>query len=234
MEQKCGGLGTEWWGVIEGHPNYSVSNLGRVRSEARWLSNRIGVRRFWGSRILVPGFGGSGYLCIVLDRKNCWVHKLVARAFIPNLGRKRCVNHIDGNKTNNRMGNLEWVTHQENMDALMRSIGEDELVGNMKLTRRQVCDIQERVGNESDVDLAAEFGVCGETVRILRRSVGIHLSSGASGSRNGNVKLNDDKVVEIRRRQKQGVGIADLAEAYGVGRGSILDVLRRRTWRHVK
>ena len=56
-----------------------------------------------------------GYRELILNGKNHRVHRLVAEAFIPNPNGFREVNHIDGNKQNNSVKNLEWVTHSENM-----------------------------------------------------------------------------------------------------------------------
>ena len=74
--------------------------------------------RFRESVILKPGVSNTGYEIVVLRKNNksksCSVHRLVAIAFIENESRKRCVNHVDGNKRNNSVGNLEWSTHSEN------------------------------------------------------------------------------------------------------------------------
>ena len=55
-----------------------------------------------------------GYLSVVVRRKTHMLHRLVAQAFIPNPDNKPFVNHIDGNKLNNRVENLEWCTTAEN------------------------------------------------------------------------------------------------------------------------
>jgi len=55
-----------------------------------------------------------GYQTVVIRRKTHMIHRLVAQAFIPNPDKKPCVNHIDGNKLNNHVSNLEWCSVQEN------------------------------------------------------------------------------------------------------------------------
>lgn len=71
-------------------------------------------------KVRKPQLTNNGYHEIGLYNKGkdkyCPVHRLVAKAFIPNPDNKPFVNHIDGNKINNHVNNLEWVTHQENME----------------------------------------------------------------------------------------------------------------------
>lgn len=89
-----------------------MSNLGNVKS--------LKYRRTGKERILKPRNNGCGYLYVVLckngNRRLFKIHRLVAKAFIPNPKNKREVNHKDENKTNNFVDNLEWVTSKENIN----------------------------------------------------------------------------------------------------------------------
>ena len=93
----------ENWKVIEEHPSYSVSNIGRVKNNKT-------------NRVLKQEIRKNGYHCVKLDKKNCLTHRLVAKAFIPNPNNLPCVNHKDENPENNMMENLEWCTTQYNTE----------------------------------------------------------------------------------------------------------------------
>ena len=94
----------ESWKVIYDFPNYEISNYGNVRNNTKIVKS-------------VPN--KHGYNVVVLcngTRKSVNVHRLVAAAFIPNPDNKPCVDHIDGDRTNNHADNLRWVTVKENQN----------------------------------------------------------------------------------------------------------------------
>ena len=107
----------EIWLPIKDYPNYEVSNLGRVRA-LKYYSN---VTKKYYDRILVLKVKTNrwGYNFVGISnrngRKSKIVHRLVAETFIPNVNGLREVNHIDGNKQNNRVENLEWCTRSQNL-----------------------------------------------------------------------------------------------------------------------
>lgn len=104
----------ELWLPIPGHPNYEVSSLGRVKSLARKHRVRNGHYCMTKERILRPAINQNGYLHLSVDGKDCRVHRIVAATFIDNSNNYRDVNHKNGDKTDNRVSNLEWVSHSQN------------------------------------------------------------------------------------------------------------------------
>ncbi|MCT4402561.1 NUMOD4 domain-containing protein [Leuconostoc suionicum] len=113
----------EIWKDIIGYEGlYQVSTLGRVKSveKTRAYINRGKKRNFHRKeRILKLANGRGDYKLITLSKndnsKTFRVHRLVAQAFIPNPENKPQVNHIDEDKSNNSLNNLEWVSSYENM-----------------------------------------------------------------------------------------------------------------------
>ena len=90
---------------IVGHPNYAVNILGEVKNV---LSGRI----------LKPQLNPNGYLHVTLSTNNKrtypLVHRLLAIHFIPNPENKKCVDHINRIRSDNRIENLRWATNAEN------------------------------------------------------------------------------------------------------------------------
>jgi hypothetical protein len=112
---------TEIWKDIPGYDGlYQISNFGRVKSLDRVTKRSDGKVKSFRERILKPGTNKQGYLTVALSKygkpKTKQVHQLVAIAFLnhkPN-GHTLVVNHINFNKTDNRLENLEIVTTREN------------------------------------------------------------------------------------------------------------------------
>lgn len=105
------------WKDIKGYEGlYQVSSDGRVKSLKRIARNNRTV----GGKIRKPKIDKDGYYCVSLwtdgVSKEHFIHRLVAQAFIPNPDNKPCIDHINTNKTDNRVENLKWCTHKENIN----------------------------------------------------------------------------------------------------------------------
>lgn len=98
----------EIWKTLADYQDYQISNKGRIRS---LIKNK--------KRILKIQKDSDGYCVIIIKTKNSYknyiISRLVASYFIENPLNKKEVNHKNGNKLNNKVNNLEWVTHAENM-----------------------------------------------------------------------------------------------------------------------
>jgi len=155
---------------------YSITHEGKVYSHHH--------KRY------LKSFVNTNYLRVNLSIggvvKKCRVHRLVAEAFIPNTENKSQINHIDGDKLNNNVSNLEWVTASENT--------------------KHAYDL------------------------------GLHKQTGTF---NGNSKLTEKEVIEIRkvwsktRGLKLGITQKDLADKYKVSNKTISAIILRKTWSHI-
>jgi hypothetical protein len=115
LEVICENL--EVFKPVMGYKNYyEISNKGTIKSLPR--RGRVGLRIYGGS-IMKPELEKDGYHKVMLQttthgRKRFFVHRLVAEAFLPNVKKLSSVNHKDGNKTNNCVENLEWISVRDN------------------------------------------------------------------------------------------------------------------------
>lgn len=178
-------MSEETWRVIDGYPDYAVSDLGRVKRLTSRTCAKAGAilkapRRSRHTR------ASGGYAVVSLCRdgvvKSHMVHRLVAVAFLPREVGKPEVNHLNGNAGDNRAVNLEWTTSSANQLHAYRLGLQD-----------------------------------------------------ASGEKNGQAKLSEEQVLEIRRRANGTRGeFTALSKEYGVSPATISDVVNGRTWTHLR
>lgn len=160
-----------WKDVVGYEGMYEVSNKGRVRSLDR---KDIRGRRVKG-KYLKYKKTSRGYLSLQLCGKDCLIHRLVAKAFIPNPENKPQVNHIDGDKSNNNVENLEWCTSSENNKHRYRyGLYNQDGVKNpqSKFTEEDVKEILEMLyKNITLTEIAKQYNVSITTISNIKNGI---------------------------------------------------------------
>ena len=155
--------GEIWKDIIGFEGNYQISNFGRVKSCDRFIPHKRHGTWHIKERLLKPHLDGpsnSQYLSVMLHRGNgkmdCKrIHRLVAETFIPNIYNLPQVNHIDGNKKNNTVSNLEWVSELENTAHAWRNGLCENIV---KAKQRPVVNLDTGEHFASVADAERSFG----------------------------------------------------------------------------
>ncbi len=163
-----------WIAVIGFEDFYEVSDMGNVRSSDRTIKNNFGTFTQPG-RTLKGNINKAGYVKQTLTDSNkkqhtVLVHRLVAQAFLSNPENKKNVNHKDGDKSNNKLSNLEWATNSENVkhaiDTGLLRVRKGQEIYFAKFTDEQVRYIKTAV-NSGDLtikDACVMFDCCRRTI----------------------------------------------------------------------
>lgn len=173
-------MSEQWKPVPEWEGKYEVSNAGEVRSLDRHVVRSDSSSQTIKGRPMSLSTSSTGYLVVRLSSTNptrrltARVHRLVASAFLPNPEGKPQVNHIDSDRRNNRVENLEWVNGSENLThgyhhgavKLPHRFGES--ANSAKLTEDQVEEIRSALGRgEPKKSIARRFAVSPKTIRRI-------------------------------------------------------------------
>lgn len=143
----------EIWKDIDGYDGiYKISNMGRVKSLAKNVNMPNGGTRLDCERIIKGSVAPNGYRRINLSKNGRVIthsiHRLVLESFDINVDNKPYVNHKDGNKLNNRLSNLEWVTGSENILHSLYELGNISKLNKNKRVLVQILDDEKKVIRE--------------------------------------------------------------------------------------
>lgn len=170
----------EIWKPMPDYPDhYEISNTGLVRSKAvfiphdgNWDKTQKGYikkRKLHSSRLNRYGYRVVK-LCKYGKCRTLTVHRLVAKSFIPNPNNHTQVNHIDGNKDNNNVNNLEWVSMSENiLHAYRMGLIDKEKIScenqqRADLKKGNVVEIIKLLNDNTKIEIAMKYGVGRSTI----------------------------------------------------------------------
>lgn len=192
----------EWRDIPTFNGVYQVSNTGKIRNAVK-------------GRELKGWVNDNGYQKVILkkgDGREEWrVHRLVALVFIPQIEGKPYVNHIDGNKLNNNVDNLEWCTFSENMLHAYRT----GLIPSKKRTQAEEA-VKMYTEGISGPKIAEHFDVKPSTIYFWLKTNGVKIRSASEAK---SIYHIDQE--ELIKDFKNGMRNVDIAKKYNCSTGIV-------------
>lgn len=148
----------EIWKNIKEYENmYQCSNLGNIRTLDRYVYSKDGSRKHFRKGTLLKTIKNkNGYLQVGLNKNGCrkmkYIHRIVAETFLNNPNYLKVVNHKDGNKTNNKIQNLEWCTLSENSIHACRYLQKNNNKKNQTKKKVKVCIVDTLLNIEKNYE----------------------------------------------------------------------------------
>ena len=230
------GLIETWKPVKDYEGHYEVSSFGRIKSLARMRKGRGNSLVPLRERIMMLKTSKSGYCVVHLlnHGDTCWpsVHRLVANAFIQNPENKPTVNHIDADKKNNNVLNLEWATHSEQM---VHAVDNDllEVRGSPKFTKAMKIEMYNYfiVTSCSISELAKKFKTSERTASRVSKGVVPRTTTRVlkNGTRTVENILSKQDVERIKEMHATGATLSAIGKIFNRGTSQIHRITRNES-----
>jgi len=168
----------EEWKYIDGTDKaYMISNMGKVKSMPRYVQRTDGKPYFTKERILRYAIDGNGYARLAFRHlgkfKTFKLHRLVAEYFCEKHDGKNEVNHINGNKIDNRAINLEWCNRSENMkhafNAGLCRPNAGSSNSNASIDEIQALTVKTMIGHTKLANIARQMNISKNIVKDISR-----------------------------------------------------------------
>jgi len=230
----------ENWKAIPGWETYyAASTLGNIKRLAG--SPRTRVDRMLKPIRIPRGYFAVGLVCTGRKQRPYVIHRLVLETFVgPPPSANHVPNHLNGIKTDNRLENLAWVTHSENVkhayDTGLHKKYKGSQASAAKLTEADVVDILARVARRDyRKDICADYGIATRTLdQIVSGNNWTHVPRpDMSNKRMGRHKLVEADIPVIRQMLAEGHSCRVIGERFGVSGGNIQCIKEGRSWKHV-